>query len=132
MAKLPQSRRVGENLLPSTPRPAERGPLEELVTALVDLDVNGLRLQWRNHLGGTVPAHLPRWLFWRVLAYRLQAAALGGLDKETLCVVRQPKGQTLDSPVSVPSKRGSRRPGRGTPSERARCSLGSGTASLNG
>ena len=102
MAKLPQSRRVGENLLPSTPRPAERGPLEELVTALVDLDVNGLRLQWRNHLGGTVPAHLPRWLFWRVLAYRLQAAALGGLDKETLCVVRQPKGQTLDSPVSRP------------------------------
>jgi hypothetical protein len=36
------------------------------------------------------------------LAYRLQAAALGGLDKETLCVVRQPKGQTLDSPVSRP------------------------------
>ncbi|HZC95734.1 MAG TPA: DUF2924 domain-containing protein, partial [Bradyrhizobium sp.] len=98
------SRRVGENLLPSTPRPAEHGPLEELVTALVDLDVNGLRLQWRNHLGGTVPAHLPRWLFWRVLAYRLQAAALGGLDKETLCVVRQPKGQTLDSPVSGPFK----------------------------
>ena len=102
MAKLPQSRRVGENLLPSTPRPPERGPLEELVTALVDLDVKGLRLQWRNHLGGTVPAHLPRWLLWRVLAYRLQAAALGGLDKETLCVVRQPKGQTLDSPVSRP------------------------------
>ena len=51
MAKLPQSRRVGENLLRSTPRPADRGPLEELVTALVDLDVNGLRLQWRNHLG---------------------------------------------------------------------------------
>ena len=102
MAKLPQSRRIGENLLPSKPQPAERGSLEALVTALVDLDVNGLRLQWRNHLGGTAPAHLPRWLFSRVLAYRLQAAALGGLDKETLCVVRQPKGQTLDSPISRP------------------------------
>jgi hypothetical protein len=31
------------------------------------------------------------------LAYRIQAAALGGLDKETLRVLRQPKGQRLDS-----------------------------------
>ena len=102
MAKPPQSSGVGEDLPPSAPRSAERGSLDDLVAGLLDLDVKGLRLEWRNHLGGTVPAHLPRWLFWRVLAYRLQAAALGGLDKETLCVVRQPKGQTLDSPVSRP------------------------------
>jgi len=73
-----------------------------LVAGLVDLDVNGLRLQWRNHLGGAPPAHLPRWLLLRVLGYRIQAAALGGLDKETLRVIRQPKGQTVDSPVSRP------------------------------
>ena len=35
-------------------------------------------------MGGTAPAHLPRWLLLRVLAYRLQAAALGDLDKATL------------------------------------------------
>jgi hypothetical protein len=29
--------------------------------------------------GGTPPAHLPRWLFLKVLTYRIQAAALGGL-----------------------------------------------------
>ena len=29
--------------------------------------------------------------------YRIQAAALGGLDKETLRVIRQPKGETPDS-----------------------------------
>src|SRR5271154_717802 len=85
-----------------TSRPAERGPLEDLVAGLVELDVNGLRLQWRNHLGGTPPAHLPRWLLLRVLAYRIQAAALGGLDKETLRVIRQPKGQTFDSPDGRP------------------------------
>ena len=26
--------------------------------------------QWRAHLGGEAPAHLPRWLLMRVLAYR--------------------------------------------------------------
>jgi hypothetical protein len=34
------------------------------------------------------------------LAYQIQAAALGGLDKATLRVIRQPKGQTPDSPQS--------------------------------
>ena len=102
MAKRRQSCGVGEALLPSAPRSAERGSLEDLVAGLVDLDVNGLRLQWRNHLGGAPPAHLPRWLLLRVLGYRIQAAALGGLDKETLRVIRQPKGQTFDSPVSRP------------------------------
>ena len=102
MAKPPQSSGVGADLRPSTPRLAERGSLEDLVAGLVDLDVNGLRLQWRNHLGGTPPAQLPRWLLQRVLAYRIQAAALGGLNKETLRVIRQPKGQPLDSPYGRP------------------------------
>jgi Protein of unknown function (DUF2924) len=56
------------------------------------LDTNGLCLQWRNHLGGTPPAHLPRWLLMRILAYRIQATAQGGLDKEALRVLRQPRG----------------------------------------
>jgi Protein of unknown function (DUF2924) len=60
-------------------------------------DANGLALQWRNHLGGTPPAHLPRWLLMKILAYRIQAAAFGGLDKETLRVLRQPKGHRLAS-----------------------------------
>jgi hypothetical protein len=97
MAKLPQPSGVGNNLLPSAPRSAERESLEDLVAGLADLDVNGLRLQWRNHLGGTPPAHLPRWLLLRLLAYRIQAATLGGLDKETLRVLRQPKGRTVHS-----------------------------------
>ena len=96
MAKPPQSSGVGEDLPPSAPRSAERGSLDDLVAGLIDLDANGLRLQWRNHLGGTPPAHLPRWLLLRVLASRIQAATLGGIDKETLRVIRQPKGQTVD------------------------------------
>jgi len=68
-----------------------------MIAALVELDANGLCLQWRNHLGGTPPAHLPRWLLMKILAYRIQAAAFGGLDKETLRVLRQPKGRRLAS-----------------------------------
>ena len=103
MAKRPQSSGVGENLLPLAPRSAEHGSV--LVAGLVDLELSGLRLQWRNHLGGTPPAHLPRWLLLRVLAYRIQANALGGLDKETLRTLRQPKGQTVHSLDDRPFER---------------------------
>ena len=85
---------------PPAPRSDEATSLSDLIAGLADLDPNGLRLQWRNHLGGTPPAHLPRWLLLRVLAYQVQAAALGGLDKATLRVIRQPRGQTPDTPES--------------------------------
>jgi hypothetical protein len=52
-----------------------------IVAGLEGHDVNGLSRQWRAHLGGEPPAHLKRWLLIRVLAYRLQADAFGGLDK---------------------------------------------------
>jgi len=41
--------------------------------------------------GGAAPPHLPRWLLLRLLAYRLQVAALGDLDKATLRTLRLPK-----------------------------------------
>lgn len=76
-------------------------PLDLLIAGLADLDANQLCLQWRNHLGGTPPAHLPRWLLARVLAQRLQTAALGDLDKATLRMLRQAKGGG-DEPVHRP------------------------------
>jgi Protein of unknown function (DUF2924) len=92
MARRRPPRGGGEGLLRPTPRPNGDLALDDLIAALVELDANGLCLQWRNHLGGTPPAHLPRWLLMKILAYRIQAAAFGGLDKETLRVLRQPKG----------------------------------------
>jgi len=66
-------------------RPAAHdGELGRLVSSLPDLDRSRLLLQWRNHLGGSVPAHLPTWLLMRVLAYRLQAEAFGDLDPTLL------------------------------------------------
>ena len=61
-------------------RGAHDGELGRLVSSLPDLDRSRLLLQWRNHLGGSAPAHLPTWLLTRVLAYRLQAEAFGDLD----------------------------------------------------
>jgi hypothetical protein len=71
--------------------PDGAGALETAIAGLGDCDVEQLRLQWRNHLGGAAPAHLPRWLLLRLLVHRLQVAALGGLDKATLRTFRLPK-----------------------------------------
>ena len=46
-------------------------------------------------VGRDPSADLPRWLLMKILAYRIQATRFGGLDKETLRVLRQPKGQRL-------------------------------------
>ena len=56
MAKLPQSSGVGENSVPSTLQSAERGSLDATIAGLADLSGGQLRLQWRNHLGGTPDA----------------------------------------------------------------------------
>jgi Protein of unknown function (DUF2924) len=97
MIKRRESRGVADTLPRPTPRSDSIPALGETISGLVDLDANGLCLQWRNHLGGTPPAHLPRWLLMKTLAYRIQATAFGGLDKETLRVLRQPKGQEVES-----------------------------------
>jgi hypothetical protein len=77
----------------STPRSDNAGSVEDVIAGLADLDAKGLRLQWRNHLGGIPPAHLPRWLLLRVLTHQFQAAALGGPDKATLRVVANRKSE---------------------------------------
>jgi Protein of unknown function (DUF2924) len=59
-------------------------------------------------LGGTAPAHLPRWLLLRVLAYRLQAAALADLDKATVHSIRASQGDAIDSAGSPFKKRNPR------------------------
>jgi Protein of unknown function (DUF2924) len=86
---------AAENLSPQR-SPSQAETLDLTVAGLDDLDAEQLRLQWRNHLGGTAPAHLPRWLLLRVLAYRLQAAALGDLDKATVRSIRVSQGDAND------------------------------------
>ena len=82
--------------------PAASTPLDASVLAIVagleGHDLNGLRRQWRAHLGGEPPLHLERWLLLRVLAYRLQADAFGGLDKAIQRVLRSNKEHAVAAP----------------------------------
>jgi hypothetical protein len=62
--------------------------LAAVLAGLEGLELAGLRRQWRNHLGGEAPAHLPRWLLVKVLGHRLQVAAFGDLDKSVRRLLR--------------------------------------------
>ena len=61
----------------------ERTQLEIEVAYLRNLDLDGLRLHWRTEFGRTAPNHLPKYLLFRLIAYRLQAQALGDVSRST-------------------------------------------------
>src|SRR5215831_4231549 len=65
------------------PAAPDRASLDNEIARLRGLDFAGLRSHWHNVFGRRAPPHLPRHLFFRVLAYRLQADALGDLDGES-------------------------------------------------
>src|SRR5271166_3793029 len=53
---------AGEASVPPAPSASARETLDASVARLSGLNTDQLRLQWRNHLGGVAPAHLPGWL----------------------------------------------------------------------
>lgn len=57
--------------------------LAAAIAALEALDLPGIRVQFRNHTGRIAPARMSRPLLLRVLAYRIQADALGDLRPDT-------------------------------------------------
>ena len=101
MARQPTSpRRVAKQSTETVPEASL--PLDASVRSIVagldGHDLSGLRRQWRAHLGGEPPLHLPRWLLIRVLAYRLQADAFGGLDRSIQRMLRSGKEQDAAAP----------------------------------
>ena len=58
--------------------------LESEIAHLRGLDMDGLRARWRSLTGRRAPRHLSKGLMFRILAYRIQADALGGLDSVTI------------------------------------------------
>jgi hypothetical protein len=61
----------------------DRKALDVEIARLRELDVGALRARWHTVFGRRAPAHLPRHLLFRILAYRLQADHLGDLDSES-------------------------------------------------
>ena len=54
-----------------------------------DLELKGLRARWRSVTGREAPPHLSRHLLFAMLAYRIQADALGDLDAETFRLLKK-------------------------------------------
>ena len=57
-------------------------PVEVEVARLRDLNLAELRARWHTVFGRRPPSSLPRHLLFRLLAYRVQAAALGDLSRD--------------------------------------------------
>ena len=68
---------------------ATRRSLEDEIAHLRDLDLHGLRARWKSQFRQQPPPHLPRHLLFAVLAYRLQADALGDLNPVTARLLKQ-------------------------------------------
>ncbi len=84
--------------------PQKAAIVEIEIGHLRGLDLAGLRARWRASTGRAAPAHLAKGLLLRLLAYRLQADALGDLDPgtirflERLASDRVPKGTSIPLP----------------------------------
>ena len=121
---------AGEASVPPAPSASARETLDASVARLSGLNTDQLRLQWRNHLGGVAPAHLPRWLLLRVLAYRIQAAAFG-ISTGRFCDVCTSTGTKPSSlGTLVPLQPADRRHARASGSNPELCWSANGTACL--
>lgn len=71
-------------------RPAsQRDRLAVELDALPGMDLDALRTRYRQLHRKAAPVHLPRWLLVRIVAYRMQAMALGDLDPETIRILER-------------------------------------------
>jgi hypothetical protein len=62
----------------------ETSSVEAEIARLRGLDTKVLRARWRTSFGHDAPTHLARHLLFAMLAYRLQAQAMGDLDADTV------------------------------------------------
>src|SRR5215203_3492472 len=82
---------------------SQTAAVESEIAHLRGLDVPGLRARWRSLTGRAAPAHLSKALLLRVLAYRVQAAAFGDLDKATARLLDRIADEARSGkPVDVP------------------------------
>jgi hypothetical protein len=71
------------------------------IAHLRGLDLKGLRSRWQSVLQRPPPDHLPRHLFFAVIAYRIQADRLGDLDHETKQVLDQTDAKNTGATMSA-------------------------------
>ena len=79
---------------------AELHALKQEIEALDGLDLELLRRRWRSLTGRSAPARLSRRLLLRMLAYQLQIARVGDLDRAT----RAAFGEAIEKPSRALAK----------------------------
>jgi hypothetical protein len=72
-----------------TAQATETSSVEAEIVRLRGLDTKALRARWRTSFRQDAPTHLARHLLFAMLAYRLQAEAIGDLDAETVRFLKQ-------------------------------------------
>jgi hypothetical protein len=78
--------------------------IHDEVRALAELDLDGLRAEWRRRFGPPPRLRSPD-LLRHMLAWRIQVAAFGGLDAETRRRLRQGPASSPLSPAPTPGTR---------------------------
>ena len=63
--------------------------MEDEIAHLRSLDLIGLQSRWQSVMGRPAPEHLPKHLLFGILAYRIQADALGDLDAATVQLLKR-------------------------------------------
>lgn len=88
-------------------RPDGPDRLAAELTRLAGQDHSALRGRFRRVFGRAAPAHLSRAQLHRVLAYRMQADALGDLDRETARALDR-LGTGTDGAIAMPEQPGTK------------------------
>ncbi len=79
--------------------PSPSGKVEAELTRLFSTDLSSLRRRWRTSFGGATP-DLPLALLRRILAYRIQADAVGDLDPAVAKLLdRLGRGEASEIPL---------------------------------
>src|SRR5882672_2974578 len=81
----------------------DRKAIDVEIARVRELDIGALRTRWHTVFGRRAPAHLPRHLLFRILAYRLQADHRAiSTPKASVCWIARKAGQRAASQVRRP------------------------------
>ena len=73
--------------------------LEEEIAQLRGLGFKDLRARWQSMTGREAPPHLSRHLLFAIIAYRIQAEALGDLNADTVRLLKKVGSAQLGTEV---------------------------------
>src|SRR5947208_6457939 len=65
-------------------RTVDPAPIEAEVDQIRRLGIDALRTRWRHMFGATPPPSVGKDILGRMIAYRIQEEAFGGLDRATI------------------------------------------------